>query len=388
MEILIFLATVLLVRVGMLMYLSGLARSKNAAGTVLRTLVDVVLVVLSFWAVGASLAGGEGNGWASCDWRLLFAQVTDQKFYTVGLPLLATGVIAGAAGERARFWSVAILSLLMGGVILPIIMHWQASGWLEQLGYADDSGACGPLLACAVCALVISRWAGPRNGKYHRDGSASMIPGHNLPLAMTGLVLMWLGWIGFIGVTDPHVAPLHLLLAGSAGAMAALLFAYWRFGKADVLLCGGGLLAGAMSMLPAGSMLPTPVAVAGGALAGLLATWATIKLDTFFRIDDPSGLIVVQSVGAKLGLLLVAVAGWPDYHAVLRQAGYQILGMIAISALAFVASAVCCALFDRFFGIRSSEADEYDGLDLAEHEINAYPDFQQTMIKSYHMREA
>jgi ammonium transporter, Amt family len=260
----------LLVRVGLGLYLAGLSRSKNSAGAVLRSVCDLCVATLAFWAVGAAILfqtrnpflgldldlafGGTGRG--ATVWRVLF-------FATVAL--IATGPVLGAVGERSRFFSTCGASILLAAVVVPLAGSWviqqPTQGWLQRIGFLDVAGASWVHVAAGVCAAAAAWAVGPREGKYHRDGSASVIPGHSVPLVAVGVVLMLVGWVGYVAGCQVWLSPrfeyvdraaLNVLLAAAAGGLASLVLGHSRYGKPDVLLTLTGLL-GAM------------VAIAGGA---------------------------------------------------------------------------------------------------------------------------
>jgi Amt family ammonium transporter len=154
-----------------------------------------------------------------------------------------------------------------------------------------------------------------------------------------------------------------------------------RYGKPDVVLIYSGLLGALVAITGAANVLPTYGAVAVGAVAGVLIPYAMVQIDLRFKVDDPTGAVAIHGIGGLLGTLVPGVFG-------VRQVGVQALGALTIAALALLATASLLVVLKKTIGIRSREADEFDGLDLAEHDLNAYPDFQQTTIKSYHLREA
>jgi Amt family ammonium transporter len=161
-----------------------------------------------------------------------------------------------------------------------------------------------------------------------------------------------------------------------------------QFGKVDVMLTIGGLLAGLVSSTAAGRAAPGWAALLVGAVSGSLVSTMTTTLDLRLRIDDVGGLIAPHLTGATVGLVAAAALGNGGVGVRLRALGVQLLGIACIAALATAVVFVALLIVRSTVGLRSREADEFDGLDLADHDVNAHPDFQQTMIKSYHLREA
>jgi Amt family ammonium transporter len=179
------------------------------------------------------------------------------------------------------------------------------------------------------------------------------------------------------------------LLAAAAGGLVGLLHGRARYDVYDLHFAITGFLGGLVAASAGAGRLPSPAAVFIGGAAGLITTHAAVRLDLRRKIDDPTGGIAIHVVGAIWGLLAAAAlmsgAGSPGRR--LRLIGVEALGIAVIGALAFAVSLAGFALFKKLFGLRPSEADELDGADLVEHDLNAYPDFHQTMVKSYHLRE-
>jgi Amt family ammonium transporter len=260
----------------------------------------------------------------------------------------------------------------------------------------DVAGASSVHLSAGVCAAVGAAFVGSRNGKYNRDGSANMIPGHNIPLAAAGVLAMLVAWVPYLvgsaslraPMSVTTIEPMNVLLAAAAAGAASMALARIRYGKPDVVLTLTAVLGGLVSISAAGGRVGTGSAVLIGAVGGLVVPLAAIALDLLAHLDDPTGGVAIHAVGGLWGTLaagLFAPVGVVDR---LKLLGVQALGAVAIVALAAALSVALFAVLRATAGLRVREADEYDGLDLAEHDIGAYPDFQQTTIKSYHLREA
>jgi Amt family ammonium transporter len=297
-----------------------------------------------------------------------------------------------AMGERTRFAPMCVVSVVMAGMIVPIVGYWAWRGWLARLGFIDLCGASIVHLTGAICAGVGAAIVGPRTGKYNRDGSANMIPGHSMPLASAGVLVMLVGWVpygtGMFTTSFVPVEPLNILLAASAGGVVSLIFGNLRYGKPDVMLFYSGMLGGLVAISAGAGLVHAIGAVIIGAIAGLLVPLAIVLLDTRWHLDDPAGVVAIHGVGGAVGTLLIGVCAAGSVSSRLKQLGIQAIGVIAIGALVLVLAFVLFRVLRAVFVLRSKEADEYDGLDLAELDLNAYPDFHQTMIKSYHLREA
>ncbi len=387
--VILLAAVALLVRVGMAWYATGLARSKNAAGAVLRNVLDFCVATLAFWAIGGAIFVGDVGLIADHAGR-----ANSTTFLNLVLVLFGSAIPIGAAGERSKLLPLGAVSFLMAGVIAPVAAYWAWTGWLHRLGYVDAAGAGVIHLAAGMGALAVAVFVGARSGKYNRDGSSNMIPGHSLPLASVGVLIMLVAWLPYVvaasaahGGVGGRTA-MNVVLAAAAGGLAALVSSIIRYGKPDVLLTYSGLLGALVAITGGANMMPTGAAVGLGAIAGIIVPYAMVQIDLRFKVDDPTGAVAVHGVGGLLGTLAAGIFVFGPIGEAVRQIGIQALGALVIGAFALLATAALLVVLKGTIGIRSKEADEFDGLDLAEHDLNAYPDFQQTTIKSYHLREA
>jgi Amt family ammonium transporter len=391
-------AAVLLVRVGQAMYATGLCRSKNAAGMTLRVVADLCAGVLAFWAVGAAVLAQRANGVFGVEWGSLLGSspVTAEQFFFCCVVLVATGAVGGTLAERSKFSVSWAASVLLAGLVVPVAAKWAWGGWLARLGFQDVAGASAVHLSAGACAAIGATMVGPRTGKYNRDRSANMIPGHNIPLAAAGVLAMLAGWLPYVygcayirgGVQGAAAEPMNVLLAAAAAGAASMLLAQLRHGKPDVVLALTGVLGGLVSVTAVGGSVGTESAVLIGAVAGVIVPTAAVALDLLAHLDDPTAAVAIHGVGGLWATLAAGLFAPVSFLARFKLLGIQLLGAAAVVALAAALSLALFAALRATVGLRVREADEYDGLDLAEHDIGAYPDFQQTMIKSYHLREA
>ena len=391
-------AMCLLIRLGMTLYQSGLVRAKNAAAGTLNLIGDLCVAALAFWLIGGAILTQNRNPFFALKGSnvAFWSGGSSELFFLMTLVLVGSSVAIGAVAERMRFFPMWTLSVLTAGLLIPIGANWAWSGWLFHLGFIDVAGAAWLHLACGTCALVGVMVVGPRTGKYHRDGSASIIPGHNVPMAAAGTVAILAGWIPYLAgcllynrkfdAIGP--AATNALLAGAAAGLTALLLAHYRFGKPDVIITLIGFMGGLVSVTAGAATIGAPAAVFLGAVAGVLVPMCAIWIDLIFHTDDPVAAIAIHGVGGLWGALACGFLSHGSLGERLRQTGIQLAGVVAIATLALALSAICFLALKATTRLRVSEADEFDGLDLAEHDIGAYPDFQQNTIKSYHLREA
>lgn len=380
-----------LLRVGLTLYAAGLTRAKNSAGTALRSVCDLAVATLAAFVVGAvivQLLLLRGRPFSSVLSHLYSSQISELVLLVTLVASVASGIAVGPLVERSRFIAALTTSAVLGGVVVPLLMAWSVpGGWISRsLRQIDPAGAAWLHVAGGVLAFVVARAVGARDNKYHRDGSASVIPGHSLPMAICGALLMAIAltvqasWWG--------AAPMLTVLLSIAGATtSSLVLSTLRFGKPDVLFVITGMLGGAVAGLAGTAGIAPAAGILIGAAAGLAVPTAAMLVDLRLRVDDPSSAIAIHVGGGVIATLAAgifstapSVGDW-----IVRLLG-QFVGLLLATGMAAGAGlAIATILRGR---LRASEADEFDGLDLAEHDVGAYPDFQQNTIRSYHLREA
>jgi Amt family ammonium transporter len=379
----------LLLRAGLGIYLCGLSRSKNALSTLFRSIVETCVGMVTFWAVGEAVwhrsMGEVFCRFPSGDASTLFAAM---------VCIFGAGLAVGPTIERSRPLVSVIGAGLGGGVIVPLGWRSAWSGRLHALGFVDTAGSGFVHWSAAAAALAGVIFVGSRQGKYNRDGSTNVLLGHHGVLTSIGLLLMFAIWPAYVG----WCAILHggkmaggtafdVILAGAAGGVMAMIFTEIRFRKLDVLLVYAGILGGLVAVTGGAGHFSAPHCAAVGAIAGVVTPWLIMRLDLVWKIDDPSGLIAVCAGGGLIGTLAAGFGGAAPFADRLRVVGAQCVGLVAIGVVSFAVSMGVMLVLKATGRLRVSESDEFDGLDLAEHDLNAYPDFQQTTIKSYHTRE-
>lgn len=395
-------AAALLARVGLALYTCGLVRAKNAGGSLLRHLADLCVASLAFWAVGiAVLSPGDPTAWIQS--RFLFGLrggdatiLAPHVFLILTAALLATGVIVGTLSERSRFWPSLAPSILLPAVLVPVFARWCGpAGWLGKLHFHDYAGASYIHLTAGLCAATGAIFVGARNGKYNRDGSANVIPGHSLPLACGGVLLILVAWFPYlfsVSLTAEHsvgLIALNALLATAAAGVASLGVAHFRYGKPDIYLAFSGVLGGLVAITAGADAMSNLSAVFTGAIAGIIIPVLMLQVDLVWRVDDPTCALVIHGVGGAWGILAAGLfASIDPTTGRLHFIGAQLLGIIAIAGVSLVIATALFFVLKKTVTLRARDSDEFDGLDLAEHDIGSYPDFQQTTIKSYHLREA
>lgn len=386
----------LLARAGQVCLAAGHVRARHSAAAVTRSLLDLAVVAVAFWLIGGafvfrpaeaivapSLAHFAGAGVPSAPLFMLLAMVA-----------LGSGGACLATAERGRAPAALLVSLLLAGVICPILLHWTRVGWLAGMGLQDLAGAAGVQVPCGVAALVAASATGARRGKFNRDGSTSLIPGHSVNLAAIGVALLLAGWIALLAGgsalldrLNDRVA-INVVLAAAGGTLSAAALSRARFGKVDCGLLQSGIIAALAAISAGAGALPGGAALVVGLGAGALCMLVAELVELRLRVDETSGAFAANAGGAAWGVVATAaLLGGP--HA--DRAGQVLAAALAVAVAAALAGAVTWAALKALaclIPLRVSEGDEFDGLDLADHDVNAYPDFQQNTIRSYHLREA
>ena len=295
----------------------------------------------------------------------------------------AATIVSGAVAERMKLWAFLAFAVVMTGFIYPVQGFWKwGGGALDAAGFLDFAGSGVVHMCGAAAALAGVILLGPRAGKYNKDGSISPIPGANMPLATLGMFILWFGWFGFNGGSELIASNIveanavanifvNTNTAAAGGLIAALLLARAMFGKADLTMALNGALAGLVSITAeplAGSALQS---LAIGAVGGLIVVFSIVALDKI-KIDDPVGAISVHGTCGIWGLLAVCITNSD------ATIGAQLLGIGAIFAWTFIVSLAVWFVIKMAMGIRISEEEEYEGADMSETGIEAYPEFSRS----------
>ena len=302
-------------------------------------------------------------------------------FFQVVFVATAMSIVSGAVAERMKLWSFFAFAVVLTGFIYPIQGFWNWGGGFlsENFGYFDFAGSGTVHLCGAAAALAGVIVLGARKGKYGANGEVNDIPGCNLPLATLGTLILWLGWFGFNGGSELKVSDVaeanavslvfvNTNMAAAGGLVFAMLLSRIWFGKADLTMALNGALAGLVA-ITADPLSPSPiVATSIGAVGGLIVVASIVAFDKI-RIDDPVGAISVHGTVGIWGVLAVLFTNGDATFS------GQIVGVISIFAWAFLVSLLVWFVLKLIMGIRVSEEEEYEGVDLGECGLEAYPEF-------------
>jgi Amt family ammonium transporter len=395
-------AFVMWMAAGFSMLEAGLVRSKNTAEILTKNVILYSIACVMYMVCGYNIMYGDpvsslipgfsfGLG-ADNETAAVLAGGDDAPYYSnlsdfffqVVFVATAMSIVSGAVAERMKLWAFFAFAVVMTGFIYPVQGFWKwGGGFLDANGFLDFAGSGVVHMTGAAAALAGVLLLGARKGKYGKDGSVNAIPGANLPMATLGTFILWLGWFGFNGGSELKVSDVaeanavamvfvNTNMAAAGGAIAALIFARIWFGKADLTMALNGALAGLVS-ITAEPLTPSPeLATLIGAIGGVLVVASIVTMDRVFKIDDPVGAISVHGVVGIWGLLAVCLSN-PD-----ASLAAQLMGIGVIFAWVFIASFAVWFVIKMISGIRVSEEEEYEGLDVGECGLEAYPEFTQS----------
>ena len=293
----------------------------------------------------------------------------------------AATIVSGAVAERAKLGSFFLFSVLYVGIVYPIVGSWKwGGGFLDEWGFYDFAGSTLVHSVGGWAAVLYIAKLGPRIGKFGEDGKPRPIPGHNLPFAAAGVLILWLGWFGFNGGSvlsaDPAITSLVITttsIAAAAGGLAAATFVHFRYKNFDLTMFMNGILGGLVSITASADQVSIMDAMIIGAIGGIVVVLAVSLLDAL-RLDDPVGAVAVHLFTGIWGTLAVgifgALASWDQF--LIQLAG---IGLVALFCLATTATML--TVIEKIWGLRVSRGEELEGLDQAEHGgMHAYADFR------------
>ena len=395
-------AFVMWMAAGFAMLEAGLVRSKNTTEILTKNFALYAIASVMYLIVGYQIMYGGGwflNGIETIDTDQILADSAAEGFdggsvysgasdffFQVVFVATAMSIVSGAVAERMKLWAFLAFAVVMAGFIYPMEGAWTWNGDdvfglynLGDLGFSDFAGSGIVHMAGAAAALAGVILLGARKGKYGPNGQIRAIPGANLPMATLGTFILWMGWFGFNGgsvlklgdINSAHSVAMVFLntnAAAAGGAIAALVLARIKFGKADLTMMLNGALAGLVTITAEPS---TPTALEAslfGALGGILVVFSILALDKL-KLDDPVGAISVHGSAGLLGLMLVPVT---NSGATFMG---QIIGAATIFVWVFGVSFVVWFVIKKLMGMRVSDEEEDKGVDITECGMEAYPEF-------------
>lgn len=371
---------------------AGFTQAKNTVNIIMKNFMTIAIGVICYYFIGFGFmfgmdAGGVigTNGFA----------LTNKEIFNFGIPIdgfwffqavfaaTCATIVSGAMAERTKFHSYLIFTLIICSVTYPIIGHWiWGGGWLSELAFIDFAGSTVVHAVGGFSALVGAGLVGARLGKYSSNGKVNAFPGHSIPLGALGVLILWFGWFGFnpgstISGTNPDIASIAVttILAGATATVSSMIFSWLRYGKPDVSLTLNGCLAGLVAITAGCASVSANGAIIIGGLSGVLMVVSVEFFDKTAKIDDPVGAISVHGICGAFGTVMVgifATDGGLIYGGGLRLLGIQTLGILSAVVLASSVAFVVFSIIKATIGIRVSDSEQSEGLDIGEHGISAY----------------
>ena len=414
---------VFFMNLGFAMVESGLCRAKNTVNILAKNFIVFAIASLAFWLVGWGLMYGDGNAWIGL--RGLFCASGADNSPAVGaayrgvysaiawtgVPFpakflfqlvfagTAATIVSGAVAERIRFPAFIVFSVIIVGLMYPVTGHWVwGGGWLQRLGMWDFAGSTVVHSVGGWGALAGVLLLGPRLGKYRSDGGVRPIFGHNMSTTTLGVLVLWFGWFGFnpgstMAADGEAIGRIAVTtnLAAAAATLSATATAWRVLGKPDLSMILNGCLAGLVAITASCAFVTPGAAVLIGLVAGVLVVLAVLLFDKW-RLDDPVGALSVHLVNGVFGTLAVGLFARDTvmpgtagnglfYGGGAALLGRQALGVVAVGLFTFAGCLAAWWLIRRTIGLRATREEELGGLDVGEHGMEAYPDFQGFLTK-------
>jgi len=409
---------VFFMNLGFAMVESGFARSKNAVNILSKNFIVFAVSSLAFWAIGWGLMFGDGNDflglsgifglngadnspasgdayqgvYSAMSWATV--PLLAKFFFQLVFAGTAATIVSGAVAERIKYIAFIIFSFILVAFLYPTTGHWiWGGGWLAKLGFWDFAGSTVVHSVGGWAALAGVIVLGPRLGKF-KDGKINPIPGHNMTSATIGVMVLWLGWFGFnpgsTMAADPDAISRIVITTNSAaiaGILVSTAVAWIILGKPDLSMTINGCLAGLVAVTAPCAFISVESSLIIGAAAGAIVVFAVIFFDKI-KIDDPVGALAVHLANGVFGTLALGLFAEDRFipnttgNGLFFGGGFtlfshQIVGVLAVGAFTFIISYIAWNILKAIMGIRVSEKEEHEGLDVGEHGMEAYPDFEK-----------
>lgn len=408
-------AMVLLMQAGFGMLEVGLSRMKNAGAVMAKILINMSIAMLMFWVSGFALGFGTGNDFwgntgfffsatgfpdaAETVYSANTASITSLFFFQVAFCAVSLAIVFGSMLDRTKFPAYILFAIPFAGFIYPVVAHWTwGGGWLFKDGFLDYAGSSIVHLQGAMGAFVGALILGPRVGKF-RGGKAVPIPGHSIPLAILGVLILWFGWMGFNGGSsllafnlDFADVLLNTNFAAGAGVLGATISSLLMFKTIDVSQMGNGAIGGLVAITAPCAFVDYWAGIVIGLVAGLLIPVVVVSVEKL-KIDDPLGALAAHGVSGIWGTLAIGLFGTAErmdpvivtFVGLESRAGLlvgggasqlwvQTYGVLATMAFTGTLCAVVFLAIKYTVGLRATEEHETAGLDISEHGMFGYPE--------------
>lgn len=391
-------ALVFFMQAGFAMVETGFTRAKNAGNIIMKNLMDFCIGTIVFMFLGFGLLLGEDalggfigiptlgiiTDYAHFDW-------SNFVFNLVFCATTAT-IVSGAMAERTKFISYCIYSAVISLVVYPIEAHWiWGGGWLAARGFHDFAGSCAIHMVGGTAALIGAFLLGPRIGKYNEDGTPNAIPGHNIVIGALGCFILWFGWYGFNGAaatSGPQLASIFATttIAPAVATVVCMIFTWIKYKKPDVSMCLNASLAGLVAITAGCDVTDALGAFFIGTVSGILVVFGVWFCDYVIHVDDPVGAVAVHFCNGIWGTIAVGLFATPAapgneiaglfYGGGFGQLAIQLLGMAAVLGWTVITMFIVFKVIDKTTGLRVTDQEQLDGLDIHEHGIDAYAGFR------------
>tara|TARA_B100002052_G_scaffold109096_1_gene100650 strand:+ start:163 stop:1386 length:1224 start_codon:yes stop_codon:yes gene_type:complete len=383
---------VFLMHLGFAALEAGLTRAKNTVNILFKNTSIIAIGLLTYALCGFNLMypgdfifgswfgfAGFGltppDGWDNASYNVGYTYYSDFIFQAMFAATAAT-IVSGAVAERIKLSSFLVFSIMYVAIIYPIAGSWKwGGGWLDQLGFYDFAGSTLVHGVGGWAALVGSYMLGPRIGKYSRKG-IHPIKGHNMPLAAIGVFLLWFGWYGFNGGSVLSANPglvstvfVTTTLSAAGGITGSMILSWFLSNKPDLSMILNGSLAGLVGITAGADIIDPASSILVGIISGFLVVASVFYLDSR-KIDDPVGAVSVHLVCGIWGTLAVGI------FSTIHNISIQLLGVLSYGVFCLASSVLIFYLIDKFLGLRVNEHEEIIGLDISEHDMEAYAGFQ------------
>lgn len=395
--IVIAAAMVLFMEGGFSLLEAGFVRTKNAVNVTMKIFVDLTVGALAFWLVGFGIMFGEDSFgfigttlFGSPERIALSIQLPSAAYvlFQMGFAIACISIVSGAVAERMNFKAYIVTAALITLIVYPLSGHWiwNGDGWLAKLGMKDFAGSAAIHAVGGFAALAMAKVLGPRKGRFNSDGSANVFAPSNIPLASAGAFILWFGWFAFnagstLDASNASLAPIALntMLAGASGGTVALFMTMKKYGKADPSMTINGILSGLVAVTAGCAFVSQWSALIIGAISGVIVIYATLLVDNS-KIDDPVGAVAVHGFNGVFGTIAV---GLFDSSQGLFTTGdvsllkIQLLGAAVVVIWGLIAGVGMAKLCEKTVGLRASESEEEEGLDMSYHGIPAYNELER-----------
>ena len=382
---------------GLALFYGGLVRSKNVLSVLMQCFAIAGIVSILWLVIGYSLAFGTGNAWigdfskvmlAGIDRETLSGSIPESLFmlFQMTFAIITPALIIGGFAERMKFSSMLLFSAIWLLAVYAPITHWVwGGGWLGSMGFYDFAGGAVVHITAGVAALVAAIVLGPRRGFPN-----TAMPPHNMTMTVTGAGMLWVGWFGFNGGSalaangDAGMAMLVTHISAATGAMVWMAMEWIRFGKPSALGAVTGMVAGLGTITPASGFVGPGGALIIGIAAGFICFNATLYVKKVLKIDDSLDVFPVHGIGGMLGLLLAGVfsatnlgvfSGYGFADGISSMGGQvwvQFVGIIATVVFTAIVTWIILKIVDMLLGLRVSEEQELQGLDIVLHDERGY----------------